>query len=102
MHARSARLDCVRLERGLVRSGTSPSLVRVKALSEAAWIAGVRGDYGKAMALLGEVEEAFAESRDLGGESGVAASLVQLGQLLAMHGGDHERGEALLEEDERL
>lgn len=72
MHARSARLDCVRLERGLVRSGTSPSPVRVKALSEAAWIAGV------------------------------AASLVQLGQLLAMHGGDHERGEALLEEDERL
>jgi hypothetical protein len=98
VHARSARLDCVRLERGLVRSGTSPSLVRVKALSEAAWIAGVRGDYGKAMALLGEVEEAFAESRDLGGEPGVAASLV----LLAMHGGDHERGEALLEEDERL
>ena len=76
--------------------------MRVKALSEAAWIAGVRGNYGKAMALLGEVEEAFAESRDLGGEPGVAALLVQLGQLLAMHGGDHERGEALLEEDERL
>ena len=90
------------LERGLAGSGASPRPVRVKALSEAAWIAGARGDYGKAMALLGEVEEAFAKSRNLGGEPGVGASLVQLGQLLAMDGSDHQRVEALLEEAERL
>jgi non-specific serine/threonine protein kinase len=90
------------LDRGLAGSDKSPRPVRVKALSEAAWIAGVRGDHGKAIALLGEVEEAFAESRDLGGEQGVPASLVQLGQLLAMHGSDHQRVEALLEEAERL
>jgi DNA-binding CsgD family transcriptional regulator len=51
-------------------------------------IATVQGDQEKAMVLL---EESFALSKRLGDKSGIAASLIQLGQLLVMHEGDHAR-----------
>jgi non-specific serine/threonine protein kinase len=76
-----------------------PETLRAEALSHAGWIANVRGDYDKAAALL---EENLALSRGLGDESTVAASLVRLGQLLAMHGGDRRRVGELRREAEAL
>ena len=88
------------LEEGLTRSGNSlPDPVRATALNEAGWIATVQGNGVRAVVLL---EESFVLSRRLGDKSGVAASLVQLGQLLTMSDGDPERVAALREEAETL
>jgi hypothetical protein len=57
-------------------------------LSYAGWIANFQGDYRKAVAPL---EANLAVSRELGDTAVYAASLVQLGQLLAMHEGERER-----------
>jgi DNA-binding CsgD family transcriptional regulator len=78
---------------------TLPDPVRATALNEAGWIATVQGDQEKAVVLL---EESFALSKKLGDKSGIAASLVQLGQLLVMYEGDHYRVEDLRDEAERL
>jgi tetratricopeptide (TPR) repeat protein len=88
------------LERGLARSGdalTAP--VRAAALNEAGWIATVQGDQEKAVILL---EESFALAKKQGDESGIAASLFQLGQLLVMHEGPRQRVEDLRSEAEML
>jgi predicted ATPase/DNA-binding CsgD family transcriptional regulator len=88
------------LEKGLATSGDAlPDTVRATALNEAGWIATVQGDQERAVVLL---EESFALSKKLGDKSGIAASLVQLGQLLVMYEGDHERVAGLREEAETL
>ena len=88
------------LEKGLARSGdTLPDPVRAAALNEAGWIATVQGDQEKAVALL---EESFALAKKQGDESGIAASLFQLGQLLVMHEGSHQRVEDLRRAAEAL
>jgi predicted ATPase/DNA-binding CsgD family transcriptional regulator len=87
------------LERGLARGDEIPEALRAEALSHAGWIANVRGDYGKAVALL---KENLAVSKGLGDETIVAASVVRLGQLLAMHGGDRDRVDELRREAEAL
>jgi predicted ATPase/DNA-binding CsgD family transcriptional regulator len=87
------------LERGLSRTDEIPEALRAEALSHAGWIANVRGEYEKAAALL---EENLAVSRGLGDETTVAASLVRLGQLLAMHGGERGRVDGLRREAEAL
>ncbi len=86
------------LERGLARSGTSPGLVRAKALREAGWIAIFQGDFQQAVALL---EEGLALYKELEDKPGVTTSLVNLG-LLALHGGDHELARKLGQEAEAL
>ena len=87
------------LERGLDRSSALPRRVRADALSYAGWIANFQGDYRKAVALL---EANLAVSRELGDTAVYAVSLVQLGQLLAMHEGGRERLDALRTEAEML
>src|SRR5829696_1499897 len=87
------------LERGLARSGDSPSSpARAKALSQAGYLAIWRGEYPRAAALL---EESMALYKELGDEAGVAASLFHLGQT-AVHRGDLERTRALRSEAEAL
>jgi predicted ATPase/DNA-binding CsgD family transcriptional regulator len=87
------------LERGLDRSYTLPEPLRAEALGHAGWIANVQGDYQKALRLL---EENYAVSKELGDNRIVAASLIQLGHFLTMHGSEHERVETLREETEEL
>ncbi len=88
------------LEMGLARSGDAlPDPVRAAALNEAGWIATVQGDQEKAVVLL---EESFALAKKRGDESGIAASLFQLGQLLVMHEGSRQRVEDLRREAEAL
>ena len=87
------------LERGLDRSDTLPEPLRAEALGHAGWIANVQGDYQKALRLL---EENYAVSKELGDNRIVAASLIQLGHFLTMHGSEHERVETLREETEEL
>jgi non-specific serine/threonine protein kinase len=88
------------LEMGLARSGDAlPDPLRAAALNEAGWIATVQGDQEKAVVLL---EESFALAKKRGDESGIAASLFQLGQLLVMHQGSLRRVEDLSGEAEAL
>ena len=88
------------LEMGLARSGVAlPDPLRAAALNEAGWIATVQGDQEKAVVLL---EESFALAKKRGDESGIAASLFQLGQLLVMHQGSLRRVEDLSGEAEAL
>jgi predicted ATPase/DNA-binding CsgD family transcriptional regulator len=87
------------LERGLARGDEMPAALRAEALNIGGWMANVLGDYAKAVILL---EESLALSRGLGDERAVAASLVRLGQLLAMHGGDRDRVDELCGEAEAL
>ena len=89
---------CRWLEKGLARSGTSPTIVRAKALSQAGWIAIFQGDYQQAVSLL---EEGMALFEELEDKPGVATSLLHLG-LLAVHGGDRERAKKLSREVEAL
>jgi predicted ATPase/DNA-binding NarL/FixJ family response regulator len=86
------------LETGLASSGTSPTPVRAKALSQAGWLAIYEGDYRRAVALLDEGMALFEEQGD---KSGVAISLFHLGHM-ALHGGDRERAKALALEAEAL
>ena len=88
------------LEMGLARSGDAlPDPLRAAALNEAGWIATVQSDQEKAVVLL---EESFALAKKRGDESGIAASLFQLGQLLTMHEGSRQRVEDLRNEAEAL
>ena len=88
------------LEMGLARSGDAlPDPLRAAALNEAGWIATVQGDQEKAVVLL---EESFSLAKKRGDESGIAASLFQLGQLLVMHQGSLRRVEDLSGEAEAL
>ena len=87
------------LERGLARGDEMPAALRAEALNIGGWMANVLGNYAKAVILL---EEGLALSRGLGDERAVAASLVRLGQLLAMHGGDRDRVDELCGEAEAL
>ena len=87
------------LERGLAKDSAASEPLRAEALSHAGWIAAVQGDYEKAAELL---EENYALSKELGEKQIVAASLIQLGQFLTMHGSEQERVEELREETETL
>jgi predicted ATPase/DNA-binding CsgD family transcriptional regulator len=88
------------LEMGLARSGDAlPDPLRAAALNEAGWIATVQSDQEKAVVLL---EESFALAKKRGDESGIAASLFPLGQLLTMHEGSRRRVEDLRNEAETL
>jgi predicted ATPase/DNA-binding SARP family transcriptional activator/DNA-binding CsgD family transcriptional regulator len=84
------------LERGLARSGASPTAVRAKALGEAGFMAAYQGD-PRAVALL---EESLALSKDLGDKTGMAISISNLGHAVAYPG--HERMRTLREEAEAL
>src|SRR5215210_1187214 len=85
------------LEKGLSKSGASPTSVRAKALNEAGFIAVYEGDPG-AMALL---EEALALYKGLEDRSGVASVMSNLGHA-AIHLGEPERMLSLREEAEAL
>ncbi len=85
------------LERGLARSGASPTPRRAKALGEAGFIAIFQAD-PQAMSLL---EEGLALSRKLGDKSGLAISISNLGHAVA-HSGDYDRLATLREEAEAL
>ncbi|HSK84708.1 MAG TPA: BTAD domain-containing putative transcriptional regulator [Rubrobacter sp.] len=85
------------LERGLARSGASPTSLRARALGEAGFIAIFQGD-PRAIALL---EEGLTLSRELEDESGLAFSISNLGHAVA-HSGDHDRLAMLREEADAL
>jgi len=87
------------LERGLVETGaSSDKRLRAKALGQAGYIAIWQGDYQRSATL---VEESMALFRELGDETGIAASLFHLGQI-SVHAGDRERAKALRLEAEEL
>jgi DNA-binding CsgD family transcriptional regulator len=88
------------LERALAgtSSSTSSQPARAKALNEAGYILTWRGEYERGVALL---EESLALFKELGDESGIAASFFQLA-LTVLHRGDHERVGALREQAEVL
>jgi DNA-binding CsgD family transcriptional regulator len=85
------------LEKGLAKSGASPTSVRAKALNEAGFIAVYEGD-PQAMELL---EEGLAIYKELGDRSGVASSMSSLGHAV-VHVGNRERMLSLREEVEAL
>jgi predicted ATPase/DNA-binding SARP family transcriptional activator/DNA-binding CsgD family transcriptional regulator len=85
------------LEKGLAKSGSSPTSVRAKALNEAGFIAVYEGDPG-AMALL---EEGLALYKELGDRSGASYAISNLGHAV-LHLGDPERLISLREEVEAL
>jgi len=90
---------CRWLEKGLAKSGSSPTTtaVRAKALNETGFIALYQGDQG-AMALL---EEGLALYKELGDRSGVASSMSNLGHAM-VHLRQRERMLSLREEAEAL
>jgi len=87
------------LERGLGSGYVLPAPLRAEALGNAGWIANVLGNYGKAHTFL---EENYFVSKELGEKQIVAASLIQLGHFLTMHGSEPERVETLHGETEAL
>jgi predicted ATPase/class 3 adenylate cyclase len=72
--------------------------VRARALGTASLVAGVRGDYSRA---LGWTEEALAHYREVGAEEGIAWSLTELATASLVHGRP-EAAAPLLEEAEAL
>ncbi|MGH3086871.1 MAG: ATP-binding protein, partial [Rubrobacteraceae bacterium] len=86
------------LDRGLERGGDVSSAVRAKALRESGRIALFRGQHAKAVSRL---EEGLELYRRLGDGDGIAATLANLGFVMA-HAGQSERVAALREEAETI
>ncbi len=86
------------LERELAGSSASPVFERARALDQAGWMALYQGDLDSSIALL---EEGLGLFKELGDESGVAASLAKLGHAV-LHQDDREHLAALCEEAEAM
>jgi predicted ATPase/DNA-binding SARP family transcriptional activator/DNA-binding CsgD family transcriptional regulator len=84
---------CRWLEAALAK-GDAPSVVRVRALAKASWIAWEQTDLERAIAL---GEEGLELARKLGDEEGVAATLLNLAVAVMLRG-ELERATVLLEE----
>lgn len=72
----------------------TPSVLRIKALAWAGWMAWEQGEFGRSAAFAGE---GLTLSRRLGDTAGVAASLYNMG-IAAEFQEEHEKAKALFEE----
>ena len=78
------------LERALVATSSSPTPLRIRALSGAAWLAFFLGDVERAEMLCKECLHLYRAARETREAQDLAASLLWLGWLPLTHGNDDE------------